>query len=793
MAALTPEQEALIAARDRLQAATPADISPVATVPSSAVPVPAPKLTAAQEQFMADKKNERAAKEAQRVRLEAGGIGQQLQDQGIALAKSSGRGFAKIVDLPPVIAAGIQNLLVNRPTGRPLADPQNPYGGDPAPTTALFDKYLGAPNPKYPELNQFGEMFGPTAVTLGAAAPEASLIGTGARAAVMTGGAKIGGDVVGGIGEKLFGEPGRTYGTLAGNIIGGGIGPPAVSTVGTRIANKALTVPETIVGGRGGGAAGAAVREFQPGAGGSANWLRAADALGIGDQMSLDILGNRLAQVLPDIATYIPFAGKPALAARVRQGAALDKANAILAEKAYGGPIPRGPITPEGIGQDLIDMSQVGSKRATKGIERIYEDPVTGLYPRLPAGRETIIDPTGVQVAHAQLRGSPSVSMATQGGTLTNSERMLEADRRFPINEGLHQQLLAKKARLEANPTTPPTEIDAVNAEIDANKGVSFDNMRKQRDAGNRTDTGVALDKQLQKDLRVARTTTMQKAAEDHGVSAADFKRIEDAARELIVRRNLVETVGGNPNSRALPPSQGSAFTKLFGTAGSKNLTLLRAFKDLTPTELRQAMAKQYELETRGQTSAGAPLEINPKTGETVGNARTFDPVAAAAFWAKRQHPAVREALTDDPALQRQMDAAATLAHRYVGRPGRAAPGKGSTSVNAASNYYQLPLLTQTLGALAGGGGVAGTAATAGIAAALKAAGLLIPGMAIPRFVSGRLTDPAFSRRVINSSSLPAAWANTPSLANTLTRAVGEVGRDIGAGVNRLRPSSRRP
>src|SRR6185295_8458604 len=316
---LTQEQLDLIAASKRMQLAVPAETETPATATSTAVPVPAKPLTPEQEQILADLKAARAQKEAQRVRLEAGGIGQQLQDQGIALARGSGRGIAAIADLPPVVGTGIGNI-VNRIEGDPLDNPRNLFDSSapPAPVTALYDKYVGGVNPKYPEVEHFGEMFGPTAVTLGLANPAASIIGTGTRAAVMTAGAKGGQELVGGIGEKLFGEPGRTYGDIIGAIGGGGIVPPLAGAAATRAANKILTVPEKTVPGGG----------FRPGAGGSKNWLQAAEELGISKDMSLDLIGNKLSQVLADIATYIPFAGKPVRAARVRQGAALDKVHA---------------------------------------------------------------------------------------------------------------------------------------------------------------------------------------------------------------------------------------------------------------------------------------------------------------------------------------------------------------------------------------------------------------------------------------------------------------------------------
>ena len=321
-------------------------------------------------------------------------------------ARSIGEGVATMGDWPAMAGTGIGNII-NRATGRPEAP--LPMGINKAYNKAL------PPNPSFPETRDWFNMAGPILVTGPFGAAEATIPGLLARTAVTTGGSMAGSELGGNVGEHYFGKTGRTYGSLIGGGVVGGLTQPVVQYGGYRAANAALADQGS---------------EFV--AGSSANKYAAAQRLGIADQGSLGLFGNRLARLLEDAGAYIPGSANLVNNARRRLFTALDEtAHRVAGMIDPTGTPPRGEISEGGLG---MEANQVADAAVEGGIapalNRLYDHPTYGLHteidpatgqPRFP--RSTSSLPATQRQVLANARNNPETNQYYQGPTSPRKRR----------------------------------------------------------------------------------------------------------------------------------------------------------------------------------------------------------------------------------------------------------------------------------------------------------------------------------------------------------------------------------
>jgi hypothetical protein len=666
------------------------------------------------------------------------GFWSNLLGQAGEFAHGAGEGVASLADLPSRAGTGIANLY-NRAAGKPLAEPQLTGAVD------LYNKYV-PPVPGYRDswTRTAGNLAGPLIVTGGLGAPAAGarlpeIVSTlasgaarvGANAGLIKGGSEIGGAV----GHAITGgEGGQTYGEL----LGGGLAVPVGGYVGRQALSSGLT-------NRG------------PGPMSSAAKLTAADQINV--PPSLGLVGNKLAAYLEDALSVFPYGGNPSYAARRAQTGALDTADRVTAAMKRGGPYVGDEMSKAGIGKQGIDVAGTAADNIRAELDRIYNDrlhgqidPATG-QPRLPRGKPVSV--VAERAARASMMDDPLTDVARQGPTIRHFDAADAVNSRFPVDPGLHQALQGRLANILAQPASAARDAAEaqVRADIHDNMGPSFQVARSQRDYGNRTDTGVALDVPMRQALRVAQTRTMSDAAARAGIPAPIFNAIERRASELIAQREAIGEIAPDRQGKTIP--QDKAYTHLFEGAG--NVDRMRALALHDPEGFAKLLANQYEFKTRGNI-AGGTLEASPET---------YNPGEASSWWSKQG--GVRDLYTEQGAgpgatiseLAKRMAASDLLRRADKTRPTRTLPGKGGNTLGGPGILSGI--------AATGLGGVGAALSGAPIAPAAIAAALGTPMLA--RFIGNRFTSDPFTRSIVNPPSLAQSFLNRPTLSRVLSNA----------------------
>jgi hypothetical protein len=195
--------------------------------------------------------------------------------------------------------------------------------------------------------------------------------------------------------------------------------------------------------------------------------------------------------------------------------------------------------------------------------------------------------------------------------------------------------------------------------------------------------------------IKAAQTAAMEKAAQLAGVSPeemnaafSEYGRIED-------QRAIFDKLMNNAG-------QGEAYNQMFSGTSTQNLDRFRAMREHAPEKLRQILADQFEIKSRG---AGAGLPPNP---ETLNTPKTFPD-----WWTgpKGIPPETRHFTAGT--MENYDDAAALAAvmRADARRPTRTTPGAGGNTLGMGSIFQQaVPAASAIAGTLAGGpaGGIAG-------------------------------------------------------------------------------------
>lgn len=696
---------------------------------------------------------------AQKSWTEAGGI----RGWSGEFARSMGEGVATLPDLPIIAGVGAKNIY-NRFAGNPLEDPQNfdfqagPFRIHGTPVSNLYNKVL-PPDANFPEAREWGNVAGPVLVTGPLGAAEATIPGLIARTALTTGGVKVGGDVGGAAGEKLFGEPGKTYGTILGSAAGGGVTQPLAQTGGYRVLNRMLADPGN---------------EFV--AGSSASKLAAALRQGIPE--SVGLVGNRFGRLVEDLIANIPGASGPPSRMRRAQFEAYDETarrNAGLIDPT--GQPPTGPVSKGGLGLEANRVAETADDSITRRLNQIYDRPDFGLHAQTdPATGQVLLPreapslPATQRQVLGDLATNPRTNQAYQGPTIQNLQEDLQTSSNLIADPAYEQALDARgravdahEAQVANDPSIDPANRavferqiadrrEQIAQERAANRAPSFESERTARQEGAITPEGVPNNRRILEAARVARETDMRNTAIAAGIDPTFYDNVDNWASQLLGQRVSIKALLSDRFGNAAKPNV--LHTAMFGDSGITNAAQMRTLIEHAPGPLRTMLARQYERMTRG-----------PAAGTREPSPETFDPQKAVTFWDQQNDPTIREGYTGGSRAAEQGTAdLQTVLRGELGRPKRSVPGKGGNTLGSPGVF------TGLLSALLSGG----AAALSGTGASILGGPLMAAAAGVPlaaRFIGSRFVDPGFTQRVVHPPGL-GEILNQPNLSRILSSAV---------------------
>jgi len=322
------------------------------------------------------------------------------------------------------------------------------------------------------------------------------------------------------------------------------------------------------------------------------------------------------------------------------------------------------------------------------------------------------------------------------------------------VNQALENTLQARRAAILANPNPDVIALEQVNSQIANNRGPTWQQQLKQRSLRRFAGTNVPLDAEMQAEIYAAQTDTLRQAAENAGIPAAEFDRINEETSRLTRQQRLLDDLAGKRRNE--PPDTAAAHTRMFGTGGLRNEEQIAALQEHAPGALAQVFGDELERQLRGDEAAGT-AEPNPET---------FNPKAARTYLTKiRQDPQLTDIVAPTVEDQQRLDDLATMLRGEAGRPTRTLPGAGGNTLGAPATLYQNPAFLTALGAMLTQGGSLG-----GPLAFLTA---LAP-MARARTIANFFTNPGHVVRTVH----PPAFIDLPRLLSGALVSPPAQGRD---------------
>ena len=533
------------------------------------------------------------------------------------LVRSAGEGVAGLGDIGPQVYTTAKNAVraagssfANIPTEIDAAWNAKPgeLPNAPKPVPVQLDKtptfYRDIYNEQFPVpqgyedswSRRIGNVAGPVALTLGAGEVPAIVkapVSTGLKilgdTALTTGGTIAGGLTGGAAGGAAGGETGRQAGEWVGSLLGGSVTPTA-RYGGYKTAEKLFTDEE------------------------SAARLKAADDANVTPDLSLT--GNQRA------VDYSRGAGNATI--RRQQQKEIDqslKGSAQDIAQSRGGPVnypnmestPPQSISVGDVGENVIKTAQNAADKVLADANRIY-DPMSQAV-----GRRTGVDPAitrqGLEVIVDPKNG---LYTDTQKATAQDFLDRLNNERRTPLDPVLDTLLQSKKARAEASlasakPGSPlasaaQKSLDQINADIDANLGLSWEQSKTERAVGNQSiDRSKSYDKPTRLAVKEAQTAGMQEAAQKAGYTPEEFQAVNTEYGGLKGDQKALEKKIANKD-------EPGAYNAVFGGEGeAKKALWANLERNAKPTDLAQILAQNLEMRGRGPAASGHP-ELPPDT-----------------------------------------------------------------------------------------------------------------------------------------------------------------------------------